>query len=326
MYTRVWGRSSYEQPKHAQGAPTVVLGIKPTVDFAFKRIFGTRENTLALVGLTNAVLAPDEQIVEVEILNPFNSQEFAEQKVIVLDIRARDEAGRWLNIEMQVDVVAGLKERLAYYACSLYTEQLTQGEKYCRLRPAISICFLGSVLFGGISTAHHRFRLADLDEGRVLTEAVEVHTVELTKYNLDEATITRASAIEQWAFFLLYAHRYESSRLRELLPGEAFARAIDAAEAIRRKTEDRIMYDQREKALRDYEWRIEGARREGIEKGIEKGREEGREQGELIGKITLLRQLLGEADTSKEELYEASIPELSSIVDQLQERLRSRGL
>ncbi len=310
------------------------LGIKPTVDFAFKKIFGTRENTLALVGLTNAVLAPDEQIVEVEILNPFSNQEFTEQKLIVLDIRARDEAGRWLNIEMQVDIAAGLKERLAYYACSLYTEQLKKGEKYWRLRPAISICFLGSVLFGGISTAHHRFRLADLDEGRLLTEALEVHTVELTKYNLDEATITRASAIEQWAFFLLCAHRYETSRLRELLPGEAFARAIDAAEAIRRKTEDRIMYDQREKALRDYEWLIEGARREGIQKGIQKGikqgikkgMEEGMEKGELIGKITLLRQLLGEAEETKEALQELSCDELSSMVAELQDRLRTRGL
>ena len=300
----------------------MTLGIKPTVDFAFKKIFGTQENAAALVGLANSVLAPDEEIVEVQILNPFSYQEFADQKLIVLDIRARDTAGRWLNIEMQLNVASGLRQRLVYYACSLYTEQLERGESYAQLRPAICICLLCDVLFADVPDAHHRFRLVDAERQRLLSDMVEVHTVELTKYNLREASISQASSIEQWAFFLLYADRYETGRLRELLPGEAFARAIDAAEAIRRKTEDRIMYDQREKALRDYEWRIEGARREGIEKGIEKGRE----QGELIGKITLLRQLLGEEDTSKEELYEASIPELSSIVDQLQERLRSRGL
>ena len=78
------------------------------------------------------------------------------------------------------------------------------------------------------------------------------------------------------------------------------------------------MYDQREKALRDYEWLIEGARREGIQQGIEKG--------ELIGKITLLRQLLGEAEESKEALQELSCDELSSMVAELQDRLRTRGL
>ena len=94
------------------------------------------------------------------------------------------------------------------------------------------------------------------------------------------------------------------------------------------------MYDQREKALRDYKWLIEGARREGIQKGIqegiqkgmEKGIEKGREEGELIGKIMLLRQLLGEEATSKEALHELPRDELSSMVDDLQERLRSRGL
>ncbi|MEM6980934.1 MAG: hypothetical protein AAF539_14835 [Planctomycetota bacterium] len=46
------------------------------------------------------------------------------------------------------------------------------------------------------------------------------------------------------------------------------------------------MYDQREKAQRDYEWAISGARAE--------GREEGREEGKLAGQIQLLQQLLGQ--------------------------------
>ena len=32
------------------------LGIKPTVDFAFKRIFGSPENASVLIGLLNAIL------------------------------------------------------------------------------------------------------------------------------------------------------------------------------------------------------------------------------------------------------------------------------
>jgi hypothetical protein len=43
--------------------------------------------------------------------------------------------------------------------------------------------------------------------------------VELTKYNLQEETISSAPAIEQWAFFFLFADRHEPERLRELLPG-----------------------------------------------------------------------------------------------------------
>jgi len=41
------------------------LGIKPTVDFAFKKIFGSPESVLALIGLLNAVLELADPIVEV---------------------------------------------------------------------------------------------------------------------------------------------------------------------------------------------------------------------------------------------------------------------
>ena len=122
------------------------LGIKPTVDFAFKKIFGSPENVGALMGLLNAILELPDPITDVEILNPFSYKEFEEDKQIVLDIRARDATGRLLNIEMQVSVVGGLAQRLAYYACCLYVDQLEAGDNYARLRPAISICLLNNVL------------------------------------------------------------------------------------------------------------------------------------------------------------------------------------
>jgi predicted transposase/invertase (TIGR01784 family) len=73
------------------------LGIKPTVDFAFKKIFGSPENVPVLVGLLNAILRLASPIVQAEILNPFSYQDFAEDKLVVLDIRARDAEGRWFN-------------------------------------------------------------------------------------------------------------------------------------------------------------------------------------------------------------------------------------
>jgi len=321
------------------------LGIRPTVDFAFKKIFGTPENRPALIGLLNAILQLPRPIEDVQILNPFSYQEFAEDKLIVLDIRARDREGRWLNVEMQVSVVPGLIKRLVYYACSLYVGQLERGGDYGELCPAISICLLREVLFRDTAVAHHRFEFADVDSGRRLAETVEVHTVELAKYNVSEERLAGATELERWVFFFLYAADYEAGRLRELLPGESFARAIAAAEQIAERTEDRQMYDQRAKAERDYRWAIESARREGLEKGreegvqiglekgreegvqigLQKGREEGREEGLLIGKIQLLEQLLGQPQTPAERLLGRPLDELEALVAQLQERLRSRG-
>ncbi len=78
------------------------LGIKPYVDFAFKKIFGSPENKLALIGLLNAILQLADPIRDVEFLDPFSYQEFAGDKLVILDVRAKDGAGRLLNIEMQV--------------------------------------------------------------------------------------------------------------------------------------------------------------------------------------------------------------------------------
>ena len=109
---------------------------------------------------------------------------------------------------------------------SLAPNQLKSGGSYADLRSAISICLLDKTLFRDDATAHHRFRLIDSEHGMEIPDSIEVHTVELTKYNLQEATISVASEIEQWAFFFLYADRYEAQRLRELLPGIEFQQAI----------------------------------------------------------------------------------------------------
>ncbi|HAC89032.1 MAG TPA: hypothetical protein DCF63_00140, partial [Planctomycetaceae bacterium] len=57
-------------------------------------MFGSPENSAALIGFLNAILNLAKPIVAVEILNPFSYQEFAEAKRIVLDVRCRDSDGR----------------------------------------------------------------------------------------------------------------------------------------------------------------------------------------------------------------------------------------
>ena len=57
------------------------LGIDPTVDYAFKRLFADPANKDLLIHLLNAVLDPSPPIVDVEILNPFNEKDYADDKL-----------------------------------------------------------------------------------------------------------------------------------------------------------------------------------------------------------------------------------------------------
>lgn len=296
------------------------LGIKLTVDFAFKKVFGSPEYSAALIGLLNAILGSASPIVAVEILNPFSYQEFKNDKLVVLDIRAQDQNGNWYNIEMQVSNHPGLLQRLVFYAGKLYTEQLGAGDYYTSLRPAISICLLEHRIFHDSLQAHHHFVLIDEQSGRRIAKSIEVHTIELPKYNLGEGTIPTAEKLEQWVFLLLRAQDYEAQQLRELLPAVGFQAAISGLEIISFKTEDRAMYDQREKAQRDFQWMIDGAKTQ----AKAEGKAEGREEGKLGGKIQILQELLGDPVLSDAELMARPTSELTALLATLQRRLRAR--
>lgn len=312
------------------------LGIRLVVDFAFKCVFGSPRNSDALIGLLNAILDLADPIVEVQILNPFNHQEFEDSKQIVLDVRCQDSYGRQLNVEMQMGSHPGLIQRLVYYVCSMYVDQVSGGESYSEARPAISICLLEGMMFRDSVQAHHRFRLTDRDSGREIANAVEVHTIELPKYNLSSETIRNAGEIEKWVFLIRHAQDYSAEDLRRLLPGRAFEAAIETLQMISEKSEDKRMYDEREKARRDHEWVLADMRRaalkegreEGLEEGLEQGQQQGmemgREQGELLGKIDLLESLLGDSPTPRELLLALDVEKLRDRAQELQARLRDR--
>lgn len=77
------------------------LGIDPTVDFAAKCVLGSPEHPAITLHCLNSVLCYDPPITDVEILNPINEKDRAEGNVSIVDIRARDAAGRLYNFEIQ---------------------------------------------------------------------------------------------------------------------------------------------------------------------------------------------------------------------------------
>jgi predicted transposase/invertase (TIGR01784 family) len=157
------------------------LGIRPIVDFAFRKVFGSPENKLALISLLNAILQLRFPIADLTIENPFNYQEFEDDKSSVLDIKAIDSRGAVYEVEMQLSVVPGLVKRMVYYACKLVTSQLNSGDDYHTIQPVYAICILDGVLWNNPEPYHQRFQWVNRGTDRVLAETMEIHTVELGK-------------------------------------------------------------------------------------------------------------------------------------------------
>jgi len=286
------------------------VGIDPKVDYAFKWVFGRKANSAVLIDLIHAVLNPlrNEQIAQVELLNPFSEKASSEEKLAVLDIRARDQSGRQYNVEMQMLGYASLPQRVLFYWSKLYAQQITRGDKYDSLRPTIAICFVNSVLFPGVQGHHSCFRLVEVNHGVVLTDDIRIHVIELPKFGSDVDRLT--TPLDAWLYFLRHAAELEVQMLPSQLDTPEIRQALASLAMLAETDSEREIYEGRLKALRDEHARMSDARSQGLADGLD--------QGELIGRIRTAQRFLGREQTAREVLMAMSTEDLERLAEELE--------
>ncbi len=87
-----------------------------------------------------------------------------------------------------------------------------------------------------------------------------------------------------------------------------------ASNAIREITEEKQMYDAREKANLDIQSNLIDARQEGRQEGIEIGEQRGVQRGKLTGSVQAYEGLLGGPRSLDEALSKKSIEDLAAMV------------
>jgi predicted transposase/invertase (TIGR01784 family) len=306
----------------------MILGIDPKVDYAFKWLFGNQKNTSILIHLLHAILnpAPEEQIAEIQILNPFTDKMALDEKLSILDIKARDQLGRQFNIEMQMLASATLKQRILYYWGKLYTEQLQSGQNYGLLKPTISICFVDGVLFPAVDEYHLWFQLMSPQKGIVLTDHLCVHFFELPKFQrpLEELT----TPLESWLYFLRYAESLNPQSLPGSLDTPEMRQAMEVLMMLTRVDIQKEIYEGRLKARRDEQMRLTDTLAEGLAKGRAEGLAEGLAKGQakgvLIGRIEFAQKLMRREMTPRAALEAMPTEELEAIAGQLEQELLAK--
>ena len=91
----------------------------------------------ALIHFLNAVLGADlpRPMVTVEILNPYNEKEILDDKLSVVDVKARDAADCLYQIALQLLTHRDLAARTIDGWADLYASQLSAGQGHATLRP-----------------------------------------------------------------------------------------------------------------------------------------------------------------------------------------------
>ncbi|HVX13028.1 MAG TPA: Rpn family recombination-promoting nuclease/putative transposase [Pirellulales bacterium] len=283
----------------------------PKVDYAFKHVFGREQGRAALMSLLDAVLQPaaGREIAGLELLNPFNDKETLDDKLSILDIKARDQSGRQFNVEMQMLAYGAFPQRALYYWSRLHQSQLQEGMNYHVLRPTIAICFVDTSLFPDVPDHHLVFELRERRHQTLFTDQLAVHILELPKF--DKTVDDLATPLDRWLFFLRHAQDLDEEALPEPLDVAEVRWALGDLIMITQSDEDRERYESRLKMQRD------------VYTALFEAREEGRAEGQ-IARIQSFQRLLREEVTALEQLRALSPVELESLAARLESELNAK--
>ena len=221
--------------------------IDPKIDCVFKSLLGAEQNRNLLAHFLNAILAGElaAPIIEVEILDPYNEREFLDDKLSIVDVKARDSAGQFYQIEIQLLNVPDLPARILYGWADLYSAQLRGGDGYDRLQPTYAIWLLGQTLRPRIAEAIHRFCLRD-EQGRSLVNHGGIWLLELSKYQVERVQTER----ERWLKFFIEGEQLDNERLPEWMDTEEMRQAMNTLRQFSEKERDYHVYQARQNYLR----------------------------------------------------------------------------
>ena len=250
--------------------------MNPKVDFVFKSIFGNEKYPEILISFLNAVLNPPEEkkIIKVKIENPNIDKMDIEDKYSILDILATANDNTKIDIEIQIKNNYDMIPRTIYYLSKLIEGQMKEGEDYNRILKSITINIVDFELLKSNKRVHNSFVFKEKETGEVLTDLAEIHFIELPKLKIED--INTEDLLNDW---LLFIENPESEAIEMLKTKiKEIGSAKKVLEVLSLDKEARLVYESRQKALKDKISAINTAEKRGREEGIAEGIKEGIEK------------------------------------------------
>lgn len=247
--------------------------LNPKTDFAFKKIFGSRQSKDVLISFLNALLYEGQPTIEdLEIIDPYQAPQLKGMKDTFLDVKAtvkdgKTKGGKTVIIEMQVLNVIGFEKRVLYNASKAFSIQLDSGEDYNKLHPVIALTITDFEMFPESSQVISRYVMKEVNDLTTYSNDIELAFVELPKFtkSLDELT----SVTDRWIYFLRQADSLEM--IPESWQGTpALEKAFQIAELSNLSREELDIFERKQRFLQD--------NRNSVLKGIEQGIKQGEQQ------------------------------------------------
>ncbi len=258
--------------------------IDPKIDCVFKALLGSETNRNLLIHFLNAMLSEDlsSLIVEVKILNPYNEREFLEDKLSIVDVKARDQNERLYQIEVQLLVLPELPARILYGWADLYSAQLASGEDYTELTPTYAIWLVGETLLPKVPGYAHRYQFRD-NQGRTLVDHGAIAVFELTKFTAEQVD----TEAERWLKFFIEGEHLDPDNLPDWMQTPEMQQVMSIMNEFSEKERAYHVYQARQNYLRQQKSvtkRIQALTAEAARERMEKERERAEKERERAEK------------------------------------------
>jgi predicted transposase/invertase (TIGR01784 family) len=238
-------------------------------DYAFKKVFGSKDSVPILISFLNAILdyQGDAKITDLSIVDPYQIPLLKGMKDTFVDVKATLGNGKQIIIEMQVLNVKGFEKRILYNAAKQYSQQLKRGENYELINPVIALTFTDFRMFDGSEDYISQFRLLERKRYIEYTDDVELIFVELPKFNKNLEALENIK--EKWVYFLKNAG--DLDYIPDTLKDPCISQAFDTINEAALSREELELQEKRYDFIRLQKGALALAREQGLEQGIEQG-------------------------------------------------------
>ena len=283
--------------------------LNPKIDYVFKRIFGHAGNEDITKSLLSSIIKDEISDITVDC-NTITEKDLLDDKVGILDIKAKLNNNINCNIEMQVVDKKNIEKRLMFYWSKIYTMSIKSGDDYNQLEKGIVILFTDFDLekLIGINKFITKWNLREEENPKIiLTDVLEIYIIELSK---GEELLKNMSKKEKekyplntWLQFINNPEVIVDMENKEVKKAKEVLAEISKDEHERYKAELRQKYIMDQKAVEEagYDKGLAAGIQQGIERGIKQNQIEIAKK--LLKKGTKLEEIIELTDLTKEEIY-----------------------
>lgn len=278
----------------------MAIFLDPTIDYAFKRVFGNQAYPEITISFINSLIKSlwEIPVETVEFLDTVNQPETQELKYSVVDVRCTDQLKRQFIIEIQVRPQKFFSKRIQFYGAQAITRQMKTRQSFDAIMPVILISILDFDMIPHDEYINNYSLQHDVHHSREL-DLVSYIFIELKKFNiqLDELTTIE----DQWIYFIKYANDLQSIP-KELATNHEIEEAFELLKQGNLNESELASYD-----------RAVDARRVDMD-ALETAKAAGKAEGEQKAKIELAKKLLKIMSVEKvTEMTGLSINELATL-------------